>query len=86
MERKLPLRQVIGHFLSDQVGDRVHEWLPDEAPGSRTYFSHWQKALTELIAKLPTAELEKYKEIRTVWQQNGPSPEVQQRCVNCHHN
>jgi len=62
----------------------VEEWLPDEAPGSRIYFSHWQRALTELIGKLPNAEMEKYKEIRKVWQESGPSPEVQQKSVNSH--
>lgn len=79
LDRKIALRTVIGHHLSEEVNAKTLERAPDAKPGSKPYFGAYQLALSEVISEIPEEDLKKYEDIREEWQKTGPSPEIKQK-------
>jgi signal recognition particle subunit SEC65 len=76
LERKIPLRRVVGKLKANEVYEMVKASDPDMEKGDKAYPGHFQKALTSLIKDLSPEELEEMEAIRGEWQSNGPPIDV----------
>jgi hypothetical protein len=81
LERKIPLRRVIGKLKADEIGEIVAATAPDVRKGDKGYPGHFQKALTGLMKSLSEEELEEMEGIREEWQTVGPPIDVHLRYV-----
>ncbi len=77
LERKIPLRRVIGKMRAEEIHDRVKAMNPDVEKGDKGYPGHFQKALTAIMEELTDEELEEMEATRAEWQKSGPPIDVQ---------
>jgi hypothetical protein len=76
MERKIPLRRVIGKLRSAAIHDIVAEKNPDVPRGDKSFPGLFQHALTAYMADLSPEELEEMEQTRQEWQSSGPPIDV----------
>jgi hypothetical protein len=76
MERKIPVRRVIGKLRSAAIHDIVAAKDPDVPRGAKSYPGLFQHALTEYMADLSAEELEEMEQTRQEWQSSGPPIDV----------
>jgi hypothetical protein len=76
LERKIPLRRVIGKLRSDKVHDMVMATHPDLEKGDKEYPGQFQKALTTYMKELTEEELAELERTREEWQRAGPPIDV----------
>lgn len=72
MERKVPLRRVVGSERSEEIHELVSKKHPEAKRGETKYPGYFQKALTDYMAGLSPAELEELEQTRAEWQAQGP--------------
>src|SRR5258705_3211453 len=77
LERKIPLRRVIGKMRMEEIHNRVKAMNPDIEKSDKGYPGHFQKALTPLMQELTDEELEEMEATRVEWQKSGPPIDVQ---------
>jgi hypothetical protein len=77
LERKIPLRRVIGKLRSDKVHDMVVAAHPEAEKGDKEYPGQFQKALTAHMKELTAEELTEMETTREEWQGAGPPIDVQ---------
>lgn len=76
MERKIPLRRVIGKLKADELQEMVKKLNPDMEKGDKAYPGHFQKALTIMMKDMSSEELEEMEATRAEWQEAGPPIDV----------
>jgi signal recognition particle subunit SEC65 len=76
LERKIPLRRVVGKLKSKEIEDKVKILNPDIEKGDKTYPGYFQKALTDVMKDLTAEETEEMEATRAEWQEVGPPIDV----------
>jgi hypothetical protein len=76
LERKLPLRRVIGKLKADEIHEMVVANAPEIQKGEKGYPGQFQKALTSFVETLTAEELDEMEKIREEWQSAGPPVDV----------
>jgi hypothetical protein len=76
LERKIPLRRVVGKLRADQIHDLVKDTNPEVEKGHQAYPGCFQKALTRLMMELTEEEMEEMETVRLEWQISGPPIDV----------
>lgn len=83
LERKIPLRHVIGKLKADEIHEKVVAADPDVEKGDKTYPGHFQKGLTSVMNALTKEEMEEMERIREEWQNVGPPIDVRLKYYTC---
>jgi signal recognition particle subunit SEC65 len=81
LERKIPVRRVIGKLKAEEIDEMVMTLAPDVEKGDKTYPGYFQKALTSLMNKLTAEEMDEMERIREEWQNIGPPIDVRLKYV-----
>lgn len=76
LERKIPLRRVVGKLRADQIHEMVTAMDPDVKKGHQAYPGCFQKALTSLMKELMEDEMEEMETVCSEWQVSGPPIDV----------
>jgi hypothetical protein len=76
LERKIPVRRVIGKLKADEIDELVATVAPDVQKGDKQYPGHFQKALTDLKNSMSAEEMEEMEKIRDEWQNVGPPIDI----------
>lgn len=76
LERKIPLRRVVGKLKADKLQEMVETLNPDMEKGDKAYPGYFQKALTSLMNDLSPEELQEMETTRAEWQEAGPPIDV----------
>ena len=81
LERKIPLRRVIGKLKANEIHEMVMLSTPDVEKGDKAYLGHFQKSLMALMKDLTTEELEEMEGLQDKWQKDGPPIDVRLKFV-----
>lgn len=79
LERKIPLRRVVGKLKTDRIHEMVKEVNPEVEKGHPAYPGYFQKALTTVMDELTEDEMEEMEAVRAEWQISGPPIDVRLR-------
>jgi signal recognition particle subunit SEC65 len=81
LERKIPLRRVVGKLKAEELSLLVKTMAPDIEKGDKRYPGHFQKALTRIMEDLTDEEMEEMEAVRDEWQATGPPIDVRLKQV-----
>jgi hypothetical protein len=79
LERKIPLRRVVGKIKASDIQRMVASKNPDIEKGDKSYPGLFQKALTRYMDGMDETEKDQLVKIRGEWQESGPPLDVQLR-------
>jgi signal recognition particle subunit SEC65 len=77
LERKIPLRRVVGKVKASEIHRVVESENPDIEKGDKAYPGLFQKSLTRYMEGMEKSEEEELQKIRKEWQDSGPPVDVQ---------
>lgn len=72
LERKIPLRRVVGKVKSAAIEAIITDKHPDLHKGDKTYPGIYQQAVTELMSQMSDEETTRMQELLAEWQTDGP--------------
>ena len=76
LERKIPLRRVVGKAKAAEINDRVTSKHPDLQKGDKRYPGLYQQVLTEYMRDMSDEDTQEMEELRAEWQAEGPPLDV----------
>lgn len=76
LERKIPLRRVVGKAKAAEINDLVTSEHPDLHKGDKRYPGLYQQVLTEYMRDMSDEDTQEMEELRAEWQAEGPPLDV----------
>lgn len=76
LERRIPVRRVVGKLLHDRVHDHVTSKTPGLKRGDKAYPGLYQQAVTEVMGQLDADEKAEMAKTRDEWQETGPPLDI----------
>ena len=72
LERKIPLRRVVGKLKAKEIEAIIFEKYPDLHKSDKTYPGIFQQAVTEVMTQMDDAEAKRMQDELSDWQADGP--------------
>jgi signal recognition particle subunit SEC65 len=82
MERKIPLRRVVGKAKATEIDEIITSQHPDLHRGDKTYPGIYQQAVTEYMTNMSDEETQEMQELLEEWQAEGPPLDVRLKWVS----
>lgn len=76
LERKIPLRRVVGKAKATEIDDIITTQHPDLHRGDKTYPGIYQQAVTEFMRNMSEEEIQEMQDLLEEWQAEGPPLDV----------
>lgn len=81
MERKIPLRRVVGKLRMTEIEDIIKANNPDLRKGDKTYPGIYQQAVMEFMSQMTEEEERNMQSVLEQWQSEGPPMDVRLKYV-----
>jgi len=79
LERKIPLRRVVGKIKAVEIEEIINERTPNLPKGDKAYPGLYQQAVTEYMTQMSEEEKAEMEEVLEDWQSSGPPMDVRLR-------
>jgi len=81
LERKIPLRRVVGKLKSTEIREIIEETSPNLPKGDKSYPGLYQQAVTQYMSQMSKEERKEMEEVLEEWQSQGPPLDVRLKGV-----
>jgi hypothetical protein len=76
LERKIPLRRVVGKEKAAEINEIISSQHPDLHKGDKSYPGIYQQAVTEVMRNMSDEDTQEMRELQAEWQAEGPPLDV----------